>query len=290
MWETGLSRSSPSLTFQLVSELPSIAMVAAGDTHSAAIDTEGGLWVWTGKKYSLPAGCTPQLVEGLPAITKVACGYCFLVAEAEEGTLWVLGYNSEGQLGLGHTKHADKPTPVQVEGLSEGPLRCLAALHSGVILIDSQGGVFSSGNNEQGQLGRSSRVTACTYDSKLQQINNIPPMLKAYCGHSHTFSLDENGAVWSWGRGLEGQLGTGNTSNQLQPTLAPWLGGICELVASSHHSLAFPQDGGLLVFGSNCFGQLGLSHRINQPHPMFCPVLPAVPPSFTRKKKSARSA
>jgi alpha-tubulin suppressor-like RCC1 family protein len=80
VWETGRSRSSPSLTFQLVSELPTITMVAAGHTHNAAIDTEGGLSVWTSEKHSIWASCTPQLVKGLPAITKVACGYCFLPA------------------------------------------------------------------------------------------------------------------------------------------------------------------------------------------------------------------
>ena len=38
----------------------------------------------------------------------------------------------------------------------QGPLRCLAALSDGVILIDSEGAVFSAGDNDEGQLGRSS--------------------------------------------------------------------------------------------------------------------------------------
>ena len=281
VWEAGCSRSSL-LTFQRIPELPLIASVAAGCSHSAAIDSEGGLWVWTCKNYLSWALSLPQQVEGLPRIIKVACGARFLVAEAEEG-LWVLGNNSEGQLGLGHTNSALQPTLVEAEGRSKGPLRCLAALSFGVILIDSEGGVFSSGDNSLCELGRSSGDL-----TKLQQIMNIPPMLVVSCGWNHTLCLDENGGVWTWGCGEFGQLGTGDTSNQSRPGLLPSLKGISTLLAGGFYSLAFPQEGGLLVFGYNSSGQLGLNHRTNQTTPTHCPVEPALPHSFTRISKSAR--
>ena len=281
VWEAGCSQSSPS--FQRVLELPCIAFVAAGEYHSAAIDIEGGLWVWTSRTDLSWASSLPQRVEGIPPVTKVACGISSLVAEAEEG-LWVLGDNSKGQLGLGHTKKVLQPTLVQVEHLSEGPLRCLAALHEGVILIDSEGGVFSAGDNYFGQLGRSSGDV-----KKLQRITNIPPMLAASCGWAHTLSLDENGGVWTWGRGSFGQLGMGYTLDQSEPALVPSLKEISALVAGGFHSLAFPQEGGLLVFGYNRNGPLGLNHRNNQTTPTHCPVEPALPHSLTRSRnKSAR--
>ena len=285
VWDAGCSRSS-SLTFQEVLGLPCIVLVAAGDLHSAAIDREGGLWVWT-SRHSSWANSVPQRLKGLPPLIKVACGNYFLVAEAEEG-LWVLGNNSFGQLGLGHTDSVLQPTFVQVENCSQGPLRCLAVFYEGVILIDSQGGVFSSGGNLYGQLGRSSGDA-----SKLQQVDNIPPMLAASCGKYHTLCLDENGNVWAWGCGKEGQLGTGTTSNKRQPTLVPSLKGISALVAGMDYSLAFPQEGGLLVFGSNYFGQLGLESSTKHPSKRTTPtrsaLQPALPHSFTRsRKKSAR--
>ena len=171
-----------------------------------------------------------------------------------------------------------------MEERSEGPLRCLAALSEGVILIDSQGAVFSSGHNSFGQLGRSSGDSL-----RLQRISNIPPMLAASCGIDHSISLDENGGVWTWGWGANGQLGMGNTLHQYQPTLIPLLGEISLLVAGRVHSLAFPQKGGLLVFGWNGHGQLGLDHRTKQTTPTSFPVHPALPHSFSRsRKKSAR--
>ena len=205
------------------------------------------------------------------------------MAEAEEG-LWVLGDNSFGQLGLGHTNSALQPTPTQVEHRSEGPLRCLAAYEDGVVLIDSQGGVFSSGGNIEGQLGRSiSNV------SVFQQISNIPPMLTASCGSYHTLSLDENGNVWSWGWNGHGQLGEDPNYEENRPHLVPTLNGISSVVAGRNHSLAFPQEGGLLVFGHNRYGELGFPHETILSIPTLCSVQPALPSSATRSKnKSAR--
>ena len=283
VWEAGHCWSN-STTFQRVPELPSIVVVAAGVRHCAAIDTEGDLWVWTSRTHLswISRACSlPQRVEDLPPLLKVACGSDFVVAEAEEG-LWVLGDNDQGQLGLGHTTEALQPTLVHVEECSEGPLRCLAAHFDGVILIDSEGGVFSSGDNSYGQLGRSGST------SKLQRITNIPPMLVASCGLSHTLSLGEDGDVWSWGKGSKGQLGTVNTSTLRQPILVASLKGISALVAGCSHTLAFPQEGGLLVFGCNLYGQLGLD-TTNQPTPTLCSVQPALPPSSIRSRsKSGR--
>jgi alpha-tubulin suppressor-like RCC1 family protein len=284
VWEAGRSRSSSSLlTFQRAPELSCITFVAAGDSHSSAIDSEGGLWVWTDRTYLSWASPLPQRVEGLPPILKVACGCDFLVAEAEEG-LWVLGDNSEGQLGLGHTNSALQPTLIQIEELSQGPLRCLAALIEGVILIDSQGAVFSAGDNSLGQLGRSNGE-----EWKLRRITNIPPMLAASCGWGHTLCLDENGGVWAWGHGEDGQLGMGHLSDQPLPTLVLSTG-MSALVAGRAHSLAFLQEGGLLIFGSNTLGELGLiNHTADVLTPTLSPVQPALPPPFTRSRnKSAR--
>ena len=147
---------------------------------------------------------------------------------------------------------------------------------------DSQGRVFSAGNNRFGELGRSSGDS-----SKLQRIMNVPLMLAASCGLHHTISLDESGGVWTWGFG---QLGTGDTAAHLfQPTPILSLRGASALVAGRRHSFAFSQEGGLLVLGQNDYGQLGLDHTTDQLTPMLSPFQPAVPPSFTRsRKKSAR--
>ena len=86
---------------------------------------------------------------GLNPVIRIAWGYDFLVAEDQEG-LWVLGCISHG------LSSSLRPTLVKAEGSSAGPLRSMAAHATGVIPIDYQGFVFSSGNNSYGQLGRTS--------------------------------------------------------------------------------------------------------------------------------------
>ena len=126
-------------------------------------------------------------------------------------------------------------TPIiPVKECSLGPLRSQAAQGFGVILIDSQGGAFSAGDNCYGQLGRSGDTVT------FQRVSNIPPMLVSSCGYWHTLSLDENGQVWSWDT-VDGQLGTGVLSNRLQPAPIPSLEGTSALVAGRFHSMAHTQ-------------------------------------------------
>ena len=207
----------------------------------------------------------------------------------------VLGNNSYGQLGLGHTDTACKPTLVQVEELSEGPLRCLVALPKGVTIVDSQGGVFSAGICHI--KAAPSQTTPFSIRRRMrylfQRAKNIPPMLGISCGDHHTLAQDESGDVWTWGNGLYGQLGRSNTSSGTSdPALAPLLKGMSGLLACGLHSLAFPQEGGLLVFGANNCGQLGLNLTCDTgvPTPTLCPVQPALPHSFANRstKKNAR--
>ena len=157
-----------------------------------------------------------------------------------------------------------------------------------MIIVDSQGGVFSSGYNYNGQLGR-----ACgeRMSSKLMPIENIPPMVEVTCGYLHSLSMDENGGVWTWGGGGDGQLGTGESCNETEPTQVPSLNGISALVAGGNHSMAFLQGGGLLVFGSNLDGQLGLplNYSASQNSPVVSTVQAALPYSTRSRQKSARS-
>ena len=178
--------------------------MAAGYCHSAAVDINGALWVWTNAQTDLSwASTTPKLIEGIPSIQKVVCGRNFLLAEAQEGGFWGLGDNPDGQLGLGHTVRMQQPTQVNMEELYSGPARCLAAFLDGTVIIDSQGTVFTAGSNTSGQLGG-----RCGSNLTFQHIQGIPPMIAASCGSLHGLCLDENGGAWGWGRGKYGQLGT----------------------------------------------------------------------------------
>ncbi|XP_056144962.1 alsin-like isoform X2 [Lampris incognitus] len=70
--------------------------------------------------------------------------------------------------------------------------------------------------------------------------------------------------VWSWGRGMEGQLGHGDHLPRLQPLCVKSLTGeqVVKLAAGTHHSLALTAQCQVYSWGSNMCGQLG---HINSP-------------------------
>ena len=280
VWEAGRSRSMTSAhTFQRVSELPPVSMISAGYQHNAALGSDGALWVWTNQCISW-ASAIPKQVPGLPLLCRMASGWNFLVGESEDG-LWVLGHNTYGQLGLGHTNEVPVPTFVRVPELVT-PLRSLEALNRGILLVDGDGAIWTAGDNSLGQLGRDGDT------SVFQRINGIPPMSEASCGCSHSLAKDENGGLWTWGWGRCGQLGTNDTLNQTVPTLIPSISDVHSLVAGGNHSFVYSHEGEMFAFGANSSGQLGLGHKDKKLVPTLSPVTTA-PPCRPKRQKSARS-
>lgn len=85
------------------------------------------------------------------------------------------------------------------------------------------GELYSWGYNTWGQLGHDPEITSeCILLPTV-----VPPMqspagallriIKVACGGSHTVVLAEDNSVWSWGRGANGRLGLGSTSDCCRP-------------------------------------------------------------------------
>lgn len=102
--------------------LTSVAVIAAGATHSAAIKTDGSLWIWgSNASNQLGDGTTttrtsPIRVTALSDVSAVALGTSHTLAvQKADGSVWAWGLNTNGQLGNGTTIQALAPT--QVPGL-----------------------------------------------------------------------------------------------------------------------------------------------------------------------------
>ncbi len=76
-------------------------------------------------------------------------------------------------------------------------------------------------------------------------------------GLYHTVLLREDGTVYCWGDNSYGQLGTGTTENQEEPTQVPDLVNIVMVAAGSYHTVALSADGTVYAWGRNSFGQIG---------------------------------
>src|SRR5205823_11853263 len=89
-------------------------------------------------------------VLGLAGVTAVAAGAAHSVALQSDGTVWAWGDNSAGQLGTVGPR--PRTQPVRVRGLHD-----VTAIASGVgyhtLALDKDGGVWTWGANQLGQLG-----------------------------------------------------------------------------------------------------------------------------------------
>jgi alpha-tubulin suppressor-like RCC1 family protein len=95
-------------------------------------------------------------------------------------------------------------------------------------------------------------------------------------GNFHSLAVASNGAVFSWGYGNNGQLGTGNTTASLSPITIPGLANVKAVGAGLNHSLALLADGSVKAWGSGANGQLGLGTTANALSPASVPGLASV--------------
>jgi alpha-tubulin suppressor-like RCC1 family protein len=91
------------------------------------------------------------------------------------------------------------------------------------------------------------------------------------CGFYHTAVVLEDGALYTFGRGSEGQLGHGDTETQTAPKLVEmqeWVARrIVSVACGSYHTAVVLEDGALYTFGDGDDGRLGHGDTENRPTP-----------------------
>ncbi|XP_019085589.1 PREDICTED: ultraviolet-B receptor UVR8-like [Camelina sativa] len=176
---------------------------------------------------------TPSLVSvGLGVrITSVATGGRHTLALSDIGQIWGWGYGGEGQLGLGsRIKMVSSPHLVPCfESPGSGKERSFT-LHQGITTTSTQV------SREPGR-----------------QIKAIS------CGGRHSAAITDTGGLITFGWGLYGQCGHGNTNDQLRPMAVSSVQSVrMESVAAGlWHTICISSDGKVYAFGGNQFGQLG---------------------------------
>ncbi|MGH9081017.1 MAG: RCC1 domain-containing protein, partial [Acidimicrobiales bacterium] len=172
------------------------------------------------------------------------------------GTAYAWHDNDAGQLGIGSYKDSNTPVPSH---LPPGTT-CIAVAggQSESLFATSVGSVYATGYANRGQLGDNSTVNVT---SPVQ--TSIPPGVRiksVAAGWDDAFALSTNGAVYSWGWNIYGQLGVGTTGKQSNvPVLVHMPSGVRvkAIAAGKYHVLALTSTGGIYAWGSNAFGQLG---------------------------------
>jgi alpha-tubulin suppressor-like RCC1 family protein len=96
------------------------------------------------------AGCVPAVVPTLHAqnpVTGVAAGYGHTVVLGSDGSLWTMGYNDDGQLGIGVNNNTNRPQHIA------GSVTAISAGEFNSLFLKSDGTLWGTGDDGSGQFG-----------------------------------------------------------------------------------------------------------------------------------------
>ncbi|CAD5230335.1 unnamed protein product [Bursaphelenchus okinawaensis] len=239
------------------------AVYGAGFTKSGAL----------GNSKLVTAEGQPELVNrplrigvlNTKSIRRVAAGLGFSVF-ASPSKVYGCGLNNFYQIGGEYRsekkerseKYYISPTEIKIPETPQILSISCGRLHT---LVGTSDGVYAFGDNVHGQCGQHPdhlpQVTHSVRDFSVPRvpIDSSAKVKQVHCLLDTSFVLLENGKLYSFGLGTDGQLGTGNLDIQSIPTnldLPP-----IRLVAGSTDTvMAVDYDGNLFMWGQNEYGQL----------------------------------
>lgn len=191
--------------------------VAAGHTHTCALDTAGKAYCWgTNDQGQLGNGTndpsnSPVLVDvsgvNNAAFVWIGAGEKFTCARTMNGELYCWGTNAVGQLGLGAAQ-PNFDTPTQVPGLLFQEVSIGSSHACGL----SGGDTYCWGDSGSGRIG-----AAMNQNVPTQVVGATFTSVKA--GGEHTCGLLSTNSVECFGENQRGQLGIDNTDDQSSPAL-----------------------------------------------------------------------
>ena len=92
--------------------------------------------------------------------------------------------------------------------------------------------------------------------------------MAAAAGFAHSAAVGEDGALFVWGSGEDGQLGTGDTANRLAPKRVAGLPApVRQVAAGTGHTGVVTEAGDLLMCGRGRHGRLGLGDKEDRTTP-----------------------
>ncbi|KAM8974940.1 RCC1 and BTB domain-containing protein 2 [Pelodytes ibericus] len=182
--------------------------------------------------------------------------------------VFVIGTNSSGCLGIGDVQSTIEPRRLDMlSGKKIVSLSCGSGPH--VVVLTSDGEVYSWGHNAYSQLGNGSTnqaLTPCQVSTNL--VNK--KVINVACGSHHSMVSTSDGEVYAWGYNNSGQVGSGSTANQPIPrkvTSCLQNKIVIGIACGQMSSMAVVDNGEVYAWGYNGNGQLGLGSSGNQPTP-----------------------
>ena len=274
---------------QRILNIPPVLSVSCGHEHTLIITNDSDLWSCGNNnsgqlclKEIFPSTTFCQKTS-FSNISKISSGLIHSLFQNDKGEIFSCGHNRAGQCGLGHFNHP-QITPTLIPNLPPNIVQFVCGgWHN--LFLDSNGNVFSVGDNSNGQLGLGHNDN----HNILHQIPNIPPIQSISCAYNSSYLIDIEGNLWTFGGDASGQLGHGDSIDRNVPTKIESLKDIQQIsYGRGTHFLAKDSQNEIFVAGYNGYWQLGLELDISIPKEINLEYFGIWGEVFKSKAKSAR--
>jgi len=170
----------------------------------------------------------------------------------------------------------DTSNPVRLDAICKMEVCDFSFGRGHVAALTKDGHVFTWGQNDRHQCGNGGKEYVRTPTQIHFQEEKVKNIL---CGWDHTLALTESGSVYTWGRNILAQCGTGSRNNVKFPEKL-MIGKAKSIACGAGHSLVLLENGQVYGWGENGDGQLGLGRETH------CELSPAlVSEGLARVKK-----
>jgi alpha-tubulin suppressor-like RCC1 family protein len=242
----------------------------AGWNHTCALAGTRALCWGSGGQGRLGDGdhedrATPVEVAGGLEFLQVTAGGHHTCGLTTGGVAYCWGLNHAGQLGTGTAESSSVPEPV-AGGHRFSQLSAGFAHTCGVL---AAGGVMCWGSNMHGELGNSGMSPAGLPGSLVPStVVRIHTLVRVEAGTYFTCGSRSDGDTWCWGRGTEGQLGSGVPIDHAVPQEIAGVGGparggghlpVERLALGVRHTCGLSTVGIIFCWGTGPNGELGHS-------------------------------
>ncbi|KAJ3383352.1 hypothetical protein HDU92_004253 [Lobulomyces angularis] len=226
----------------------------------------------------------PQRVFFKEKVKSISLGSNHTILLSSTGSVWSCGLNDFGQIGF--NEDVSQSLVLKEAELVKGHSFLKASCGwNHTLLMDSEGSLFSLGNNEFGQLGiNKSELKNFSYGAfKLFRVDITKKVTFISSGYRSNVALTEDGEVFVWGQNKHGELGKlidnelegikdvnkklwpgkkgmKNTASVIyKPKIIAFPEPIIQVEIGQYHTLALSQSGRVYMQGKNNKGQLSIN-------------------------------
>ena len=245
--------------------------ISAGGIHSAAIKTDGSLWVWGWNQhgqvgngesgfisddYGIRSVNQTTPIKVMDSVVSVSAGsFHTLAISNAKNSLWGWGENDFGQLGdgtgfardeEGYLVTDDRAAPFEI--IDAGVSVVSAGNYTTMVIID--GDLWAWGFNNNGCIGDG------TTENHNAPVKIMDSVIDVSAGSDFTVAIKADGSLWAWGDNSVGQLGDGKAS-EYSASPQRVMDDVTSVSAGNSYAMAIKTDGSLWAWGFNWVGQLG---------------------------------